>query len=114
MKDKKSIKRIIKSFRMILKDIFDTSERRDFVRMIFEPECKDVVTQRMNEYFDTEIDRISYNPHEIAVMQDGVDYLLEKIRASSGMMKLLFYTALFYDKDDPSEAEINEILESLK
>lgn len=114
MKDKKSIKRIIKSFRMILKDIFSTSERRDFVKMIFEPECKDVVTQRMKEYFDTEIDRMNYSEHEILVMRDGVDYLLEKIRMSTGIMKLLFYTTLFYDKEAPSEIEINEILDNLE
>ncbi|MGV9173080.1 MAG: hypothetical protein ACOC44_01475 [Promethearchaeia archaeon] len=113
MKDKKSIKRIIKSFRTILKDIFDTSERRDFVKMIFEPECEDVVTQRMNEYFESQEVQISYSEHEIAVMRDGIDYLLENIRKSSGIMKMLFYTALFYEKDAPCEPEINELLDNL-
>jgi hypothetical protein len=113
MKDKKAIKNIISSFRMIFKDIFSTSERRDFVKMIFEPECEDVITQRMDEYFDNEIDRVRYNEHEIAVMRDGINYLLEKIRVSTGMMKLLFYTALFYDEDAPCELEINELIDKL-
>ncbi|MFO8020229.1 MAG: hypothetical protein R6U96_16515 [Promethearchaeia archaeon] len=113
MKDKKLIKRIIKSFRAILKDIFDTSERRDFVKMIFEPECAEVVTQRMNEYFDSQEAQLSYNEHEIAVMRDGVDYLLENIRTSSGIMKMLFYTALFYEDNAPCESEINELLNNL-
>lgn len=110
MKDSNRIEEIIESFRMLLSQIFDSAERRDLIKMIFSPECEDMVDRRIEEYFQSQCQKFPYDRKELEIMQDGIQYLMEKIRESSEMMRLLLYTTLFSETDVHSQ-EVKDIFD---
>ena len=109
MEDEFVIKRIIKSFRMVLEDIFNLTERRDLVKMIFKPGFEDVIHGRVNEYFKKELSVFPEDQKALMTMWDGINYLLEKIESSTPMMKMMLYTVLFSNDDCINEKEIYHI-----
>ncbi len=111
MKDLNMIKKIIKSFRMIIHDIFNLSERRDFVKMIFSSGYEDVLNGRVNEYFNKEILAFPQDTPQLNQMRESILYLLEKIHDSNQVLKLLFYLTLFADKNGLDNHEIKTIFD---
>ncbi|TFF97234.1 MAG: hypothetical protein EU541_08490 [Promethearchaeota archaeon] len=112
MEDRQSIPQIINAFRTILEDIFQVSMRDDYINKIFSNEYKDEINKKIDHYFENEINDL-YNPKDLYTMKDGVKYLLEKIRNSSRVMKILFYMTLFHKDEIILENEISDILDRI-
>ncbi len=100
MNEEKFIKKIADSFKIVLEEIFNFSERRDFVNMIFTPGYEDVVYGRINEYFDNQNKLYPQDRIDLEKMQDGVNNLIERIHESDLIMKVLFYLAIFSNEND--------------
>ncbi len=112
MEDRQSIPQIINAFRNILEDIFQVSIRDDYINKIFSNDYKDEVNKKIDHYFENEINEL-YTPKELYTMKDGVQYLLEKIRNSNRVMKILFYLTLFHKDEIILENEISDLLDRI-
>ncbi|MBD3196258.1 MAG: hypothetical protein GF317_14465 [Candidatus Lokiarchaeota archaeon] len=111
MDDKKRIKRIIDSFRILISDIFNDSKYPDIDMMIFSSTNKKLINTIVNNYFDAEIKQNAQNIDDINIMRDGVLYLLQRIRKADLGMKAIIYATLFKNDSILSEREILDVLE---
>jgi len=99
MEDSNHIEEIIESFRFLLDHIFDSTKRRDLIRMVFTPGYEELVDKRIQEYFEEEYQKLPADQERIERMKEGINYLMEKIRVSSELMRVLLYMALFSEKE---------------
>jgi len=112
MKDKRSVQMIIDTFRDLVEDIFQVSTRDDIVSKIFSNKYKNEIDKKVDHYFDYEINDL-YSEEDLYTMKDGVKYLLEKVRNSKKIMKVLFYTTLFNEDEIILESEMSDIMDKI-
>lgn len=105
MSDKRTIESIIKSFRTLFDDIIPVEEKEDFIEKIFSGGSKRKVSEKINSYFDHQIDLEPYYREDLNIMRDGVLYLLEQIRNSKGKVRKLLYLTLFHKDEILTESE---------
>lgn len=112
MEDNQSIHKIINAFRHLLEDIFQFSDREKVINKIFSNEHKTEIDKKVDHYFDHKINE-KYSQEDLYRMKDGVKYLLEKIRNSRELMKVLFYMTLFNKDEIILENEMSDIFDKI-
>jgi hypothetical protein len=109
------IERIINSFRAILIEVFDLQGRKDnsnYIKKFFKPGHEKGLNERVNAYFDQEIEKTPYDAKDLNVMRDGVLYLLERIKCAPHEVKVLLYVSLFHEDEIFTEVEIQNLMEN--